>query len=208
MSNRDAYKQIVSYIDELHRDLGHLAVFAEVAMGQKGWIPLPSAGDRVCWHMSHTVGGASGWRLPYLCRFFSRQGHEKVDHSVFYLVSLETETALEFPAVLCGRTAHPMLTESEIYNQVFQTHRLRPLLRKNSTWSLSGRESGWTCAEPTFRTPVTHLLIYILNLFDISTKQHVMDNIIRPLTEDAAVSDLRSILTVPSYLPPELAELA
>ena len=130
----------------------------------------------------------------------------KAESSVFYLVSLDAETAFEFPTVLCGRVAHQMLTEGEIYSQVFQTHRLRPLVRRRSTWHLSRQESGWARAEPGFRGPIDHLQIYIVNLFDMSTKQHVIDNIIRPLTEDAAFLDLRSTLTVESYPPAELAE--
>jgi hypothetical protein len=208
MSDPGAFKQIVSYLDQLHQDLGQLAQFAEAAMGERGWIPLPSAGSRVSWYVSHNLDKARGWRLPDLCRFYVRRDQEKVDRSVFYLASLEAETAFGFPAVLCGRAAHPMLTENEIFGQVFQTHRLRPLLRRRSSWHLSCQKNGWTRADPAFRIPIEHLhlQLYILNLFDLSSKQLVVDNMIRPLTEDAAFSDLGSTLTVESYLPPEMVE--
>ena len=206
MSNRGTFKQIVGYMDQLHRDLGQLAVFAETAMSETGWVSLPSARDRVCWHTSHAIQKAWGWRLPYVCRFYIRRNDEKVEHSVFYLISLDAETAFEFPTVLCGRAAHQMLSENEVYNQVFHTHRLRSLVRQRSDWRLFRQKSGWTRAEPAFRSPINHIQVHILNLFDMSTKQHVIDNIIRPLTEDAAILDLGSALTVDSYLPPELAE--
>jgi hypothetical protein len=206
MSKPPVFKQIVGYIDELHRDLGQLAVFVEAAMGERGWVSLPSAGSRVCWHTAHSLDKAQGWRLPYLCRFYIQRDHEKVDRSAFYLASLEAETAFEFPAVLCGRAAHPMLTENEIYSQVFHTHRLRSLMRRRSDWRLSCQRNGWTRADPGFRSPIDHLEVYILNLLDLSSRQHVIDNIIGPLTEDAALSDLGSALTVQSYLPPEVIE--
>jgi hypothetical protein len=206
MSNSPVFKQIVGYLDELHRDLGQLASYVEKGMDERGWGSPPSAGRRVCWYTSHSLDNAHGWRLPDLCRFYIQRDHEKVDRSAFYLASLEAETAFEFPAVLCGRAAHPMLTENEIFRDVFQTHRLRSLLRRRSDWRLSCQRNGWTRADPGFRSPIDHLQVYILNLFDLSTKQHVIDNIIGPLTEDAAFSDLRSALTVQSYLPPEVIE--
>lgn len=206
MSNQAVFKQILEYIDQLYCDLGQLAVFAEAAMGERGWVSLPSARDRVCWHTSHTLQRAQGWRLPYLCRFYTLRDSAKVEHSAFYLASLDADTAFEFPTLLCGRAAHQMLTESEIYSQIFHTHRLRPLLRRRSPWRLACQDTGWVRAEPAFRTAVDHLQVYILNLFDMGTKQHVIDNIVRPLTEDAAFSDLQSTLTIESYLPAELAE--
>ena len=206
MNTPAVFKQIVGYVDELNRDVGQLAIFVEAAMGDRGWVSLPSARDRISWHISYSLDRSEGWRLPYLCRFYIEKTDEKVEHSVFYLVLLDAETAFHFPTVLCGRAKHDLLTEHEIYVQVFQTHRLRPLLRKRSPWRLSLQKSGWARAEPGFRSPVDQLQVYILNLFDMSTKQRVVDNIVRPLTEDAALSDLRSALTAESYLPPGLAE--
>ena len=206
MSDSSVFKQIVGYVDQLNRDVGQLAIFVEAAMGERGWVSLPSARDRISWHISYSLDRSEGWRLPYLCRFYIENNDEKVERSVFYLVSLDVKTAFEFPTILCGRAAHQKLTEREIYGQVFHTNRLRPLLRRRSAWRLSLQENGWARAEPGFKTPTDHLQVYVLNLFDMRTKQHVIDNIVRPLTEDAALSDLRSALTVESYLPAELAE--
>jgi hypothetical protein len=206
MSDSSVFKQIVGYVDQLNRDVGQLAIFAEAAMDERGWASLPSAGSRVCWYMSHALDKAHGWRLPDLCRFYTQADQETVDRSVFCFISLDVKTAFDFPTILCGRAEHERLTEHEIFIQVFQTARLRPLLRQRSPWRLSLQNSGWARAEPGFRSSVDHLQVYILNLFDIGTKQRVIDNIVRPLTEDAALSDLRSVLTVENYLPSQLAE--
>ena len=60
MNNPGVFKQIVGYMDQLHHDLGQLAIFSEAAMGERGRVSLPSARDRVCWHTSHSFDKAGG----------------------------------------------------------------------------------------------------------------------------------------------------
>lgn len=191
------FKEIAAYLDQLHRDIGQLMAFVEKCMGDAGYVSLPSSGNRASWRISSHFERPGGWRAPYLTRCYVPDSEDETfTESLLFLIVLETETILDFPAVICARMSHPPLTEKVIYNQVFLLDYLKTVVTSRPTWQNIRQEEGWIVAEPTFRTPMTMIRAYILNLFSLSDQQKVMDNIIRPLTEEGILAEM---MTLPVY---------
>lgn len=191
------FKEIAAYLDQLHRDIGQLMAFVEKCMGDAGYVSLSSSGNRASWRITSHFGRPDGWRAPYLTRCYVVDGEdENFSESLIFLIVLETDTIFDFPTVICARMSHPPLTEKVIYSQVFLLDYLKTLVTSHPTWQNIRQEEGWIVAEPTFRTAITTIRAYILNLFSLSDQQRVMDNIIRPLTEEGILAEM---ITRPTY---------
>jgi len=206
MTTEHLYKRIIGYVDELNQDIGQLVAFVEQEMDERRYESLPSAGGRISWSLSSAINRSTAWRLSNAIRFFIPRKVTKSEHSVFYLIHLETKSAFDFPPVLCCRVAHEALTESEIYQarNVFNTALLATLVYRRSQWKSLRLENGWCIAEPNSQSAVQELRGYILNLFDIDSRQRALENIVIPLTSGDDL-DLDAALTVHKYLFPELS---
>lgn len=203
MDGSGAFKQIIGYVDQFNRDVGRLAQAIEELMDDRGYGSLAAAGRKACWFVSSAIDRPTRWRMRHVARMLIPLGAKKTTHSLVYLILLETKSAFDFPTIICGRLQHAALTDHEIYSKVFSTALIKSLTYKRSSWRSFQEEGGWGVAEPS-EAPSGSLQIqgYILNVFDIDTRQKVFDNIVRPLTED--VPDLDSVLTVNKYRFPEL----
>lgn len=191
------FKAIAAYLDQLHRDIRQLMVLIEKLMGDAGYMSLPTAGNRAGWRVTSHIDRPEYWRAPFLCRCYIAHGEEElVSQSLLFLISLETDTLFDFPPVICTRVAHPPLDERSVYNQVFWVDHFKSLATSRPSWENIRQEQGWIVAEPTFKTPITSIQAYILNLFTLSDQQKVVQNIIVPLTEGGVLPQL---LTLPSY---------
>lgn len=197
MNDSSPYKQIIEYMDNLHRDIGQLVILIERLMEESGYGPVPSAGNRACWYLSSHYAYSDRWRVPHLSRFYILEGQKKSDHALFYLILLNSDSTFPFPVMLCARAAHPPLTEKEIYSNVWHSENLAGLAAASAQWALQGEEQGWFVAEPTYKSAINRLYGYFLNLFDLADRQHVIDNIILPLTTPEA--NLDTILTIQKY---------
>jgi hypothetical protein len=186
----------MTYVDQFHKDIGALVVLIEQLMLDKGFVSLPSAGNRASWGMSSHIERPDAWRLPNLSRLFMPEDAETFDRTLFYFINLETNTAFDFPAVICGRLIHPPLTESEVYLGVYNTQGLKSLAQKRPSWQQFRVEGGWTIAEPAYKSRATQVQTYLLNLFDLQNQAAVMGNIVTPLTTEV---DLDQVLTVTRY---------
>lgn len=196
------FKQIAAYIDQLHKDIGQLMLLIEKLMGDAGYISLPASGNRASWRITSHLERPDCWRAPYLTRCYIPEGEDEVfTESLIILIVLETETVFDFPPLICARISHPPLTEKEIYSQVFLLDHLKTLATSRPSWRYLRKEQGWLVAEPTFRTATNLIHAYILNLFEISDSQKVVDNIVTPLVEG---SDLTKTLTLSTYTPAEV----
>lgn len=196
------FKQIAAYFDQLHKDIGQLMLLIEKLMGEAGYASLPSSGNRASWRITSHLERPEGWRAPYLTRCYVLEGEDEVfTESLIILIVLETDTIYDFPPLICARISHSSLTEKEIYNQVFLLEYLKTLATSRPSWRYLRKEQGWLVAEPTFRTPTNLIYAYILNLFEISDSQKVVDNIITPLLEGG---DLTKTLTLSAYTPGEV----
>ncbi len=78
------------------------------------------------------------------------------------------------------------------WSQVYE--HFKSLATSRPSWQNFRQEEGWIVAEPAFRTPITMIQAYILDLFSLSDQQKVMDKIVRPLREG---SDLTGLVTLP-----------
>lgn len=191
------FKQIAAYMDQLHRDIGQLMILTEKLMGDAGYISLPSAGNRATWRLSSHFEYPNKWRVLYLARCYIPDDEEETfTESYLFLIVLRADTQFDFPPVICARITHPPLTEGKIYNHVFLPDRFKTLATSRSDWHDFNEEAGWIVAEPTFKTPLTKISTYILNLFEISDQQKVLDNIVKPLVEGGALTEM---LTLPTY---------
>lgn len=191
------FKEIAAYLDQLHRDIRQLIALVEKLMGGAGYISLPTAGNRASYRITSHLDYPDRWRAPYLTRCYVPDNEEETfTESLLFLILLETDTIFDFPPVICARITHPALTEREIYNQVFLLEYFKTLATTRPSWWHFRQEQGWIIAEPTFRTPITMIRAYILNLFSLSDQQKVVDNIVLPLTEGGALTEM---LTLPTY---------
>ena len=193
------YKQIIGYMDQLHQDIGQLVALIESQMQEQGFSALDKSGNRITWGISGHMNRYRMWRIPDLSRLYiSQEEDEQVEHTTFYFISLDENTEFEFPTIACGHIHHQLLSPDAIYKQIYILEPFRSLMRANPQWKQMGITDGWVTAVPTNNMPVTKLQCYILNLFDLSNRQLVMDNIITPLTQD---STQPLTLTIPFYIP-------
>jgi hypothetical protein len=197
MNDSSPYKQIIEYMDNLHRDIGQLVILIERLMEENGYMSLPSAGNRACWYLSSHYATPDKWRVPHLSRFYIPEGREESDHTLLYLILLNSDSTFPFPVVLSARVSHPLLAEKEIYSNVWHSENLAALAAPSTLWTAHGEKEGWFGAEPTFKSAIERLHGYFLNLFDLVDRQHVIDNIIIPLTTEDA--NLDQCLTIPKY---------
>lgn len=199
MSDWTAYKQIIGYFEQLNGDIGQLAVLIERLMEEEDFESLPSAGTRSSYGLTSNYSRSDYWWVRYITRCFVPREEEQYAWSVFYLINLTSESAFDFPAVVCGRMEHDFLSESQIYNRAYLVSPLRALTHKNEGWTALADEGGFSVAEPTFKTPTRRVKGYILNLFELSDRQKVMENIIKPLTTIDEESNLQEMITIPTY---------
>jgi hypothetical protein len=192
------FKEIAAYFDQLHRDIRQLLAVTEKLMGDAGYSSLPSAGNRATWRITSHIDRPEYWRAPFLTRCYVPDGEDGIfSESLLFVVVLETDTLFDFPPVICARVAHPALGERDIYNQVFYAaDYFKTLVTSRPAWHHFRQEQGWIVAEPTFKTPISTIQAYVLNLFTLSDQQKVVENIILPLTAGGVLPEL---LTLPSY---------
>lgn len=198
MVTKSSFKQIVGYMDRLHRDVGQLVVLAERLMEEEGFIALPRYRNQSNWQLTSHYERSGGWRARYIVRFYVPIGQKTFRSTIFHLINLEENTAFDFPTLLCGFYMHDELTEVGISQTVFTDH-ICSLARKKSAWSPHREEGGWLVTEPAFKNSAAVRCVkgYILNALDIVGRKHVIDNIVRPLTHPE--QDLDQMLTVAKY---------
>ena len=198
MSDDSTFKQVLRYMDEFHQDLGRLAVLIERLMPENGYIVVPGAGNSVGWNLSSRYDLSDRWRMTNVTRIFVRDGEESFDHSLLYFINLASDTRFPFPAMLCASLVHPPLPADVIYRRVWNIARFFDFGRQEqSKWRPNREERGWTIVEPVGDTHIQYLQGYLLNVFDLVDRKHVINNIILPLTEPEA--NLDELLTVQKY---------
>jgi hypothetical protein len=196
MTDWQQHNRIMTYVDQFHKDIGALVVLIEQLMLDQGYVSLPSAGNRASSGLSSHIERPDAWRLPNLFRLFMPEGAEGFSQTLFYFINLETNSAFDFPAVICGRLRHPPLTESEVYLGVYNTGGFKSLAQKRPSWQQFKIERGWTMTEPAYKSRATQAQVYLLNLFDLQNQTAVLENIVTPLTSEV---DLDDALTIRRY---------
>jgi hypothetical protein len=192
------FKQILRYMDELHQDLSRLVVLIERLMPEKGYVVVPGARNAIGWNLSSHYAMPDRWRLTNVTRIHVREGDESFDHSLLYFINLASDTRFLFPTMLCARLVHSPLPADVIYGRVWNIARFFDFgLQEQGKWRLVREERGWTIVEPVGDTLIQSLQGYLLNVFDLVDRQHVIDNIILPLTEPRA--NLDELLTIEKY---------
>jgi hypothetical protein len=197
VSEDSTFKQILRYVDDFHKDVGRMIVLIERLMEEQGYVPIPSAGNRAAWGMTSHYTQSSKWRVTNLSRFYTTADEEIFNLSLAYFINLAGDTQYPFPTMLCAQIAHSPLPEKDIYYKVWKTERLASLTERKSMWRHVSEEKGWSIVEPVGEMPIQYLRGYLLNIFDLVDRQHVIDNIIRPLTVGEA--DLDELLTIQKY---------
>lgn len=196
MNDWQQHSRIMTYVDQFHKDLGALVTLIEQLMLDRGYVSLPSAGNRASWGMSSHIERPDAWRVPNLSRMFMPEDSTSFSQTPFYFINLETGTAFDFPPVICGRLLHPPLTENEVYMGAYNTAGFKSLTHKRPSWRHLAVEQGWTVIEPAFKSQATQARVFLLNLFDLGNKGAVLQNIVVPLTEDVSLDEA---LTIPRH---------
>ena len=201
MSNKELFTEIINYIDNLHRDIGQMVLLIEQSMEENNY--RSPMGGRASGEITSHYTKPEGWRIPYIYRLFIPVDPSVTTYSIFYLVMLQTDSAFNFPPIICAKVNHPPFTESEVSSQIVWGINVRSLARKESSWSKFQVENGWSiAATPKHNTQVVSVQGYILNLFDMTDQQRVIDNIVTPLINpDRNLDDMR---TVDKYVFPPL----
>lgn len=198
MNDESAFMKVFRYIDEFHQDLGRLVALVERLMPENGYVVVPGARNAIGWNLTSHYAMPDRWRLTNLTRVFVREGEESYDHSLLYFINLQSDTRFPFPTMLCARLLHPPLPADVIYGRVWNIARFFDFARhEQSKWRAKREESGWVIVEPVGDTPIQFLHGYLLNVFDLIDRQHVVDNVILPLTK--ADANLDDLLTVQKY---------
>lgn len=203
MSERAEFPQILEYLDNFHKDVYKLAVLIDRLLDEKGFEYLPSATNSVGDVSSHFERPIR-WRMRYIYRYYTPLGIERPDTSILFIIYLGLTSPFMFPAMLCSRLFHESLKESRIHRKIYRKSNLRPLLRGKSKWNNFREENGWSIAEPSFDTPITQIRGYILNTFDLTTRENVLNYVVTPLTTTNGDLDLNSVGDIRIYAFPEL----
>lgn len=207
MSNWKPFKDIVGYLDELHTDISQFAVLVEKMMAEEGYISVPSTGNQSNYSsVSSHYMSPEKWRAPYITRMFVLEEEDLPSRSLFYLIMLKTYSTYDFPALICGIYDHEPMLENKVYNKVYIINSIKSMVARKPKWKNLRMENGWCVGEPDSKLPVIQVHSYILNLFDMSDRDNVLENVIKPLTQG---EDEPLELTVPKYVfPPLRTELA
>mgnify|MGYP000730495092 CR=1 FL=1 len=195
MDDWKAYKQIIAYMDQLHKDIGQLVLLIDQLLAKELLHPVDS--NRITRGLSSQTRKPFKWRIPYVRRVFVSNNEKQIRESIFYLIWLNQDAPFEFPTMVCGRFQHETLTEKRISDLMYKSY-LTSLTTGGSKWRYSQDENGWNVATPTFDSRIQEFQGYILNLFDISDRQVVAQNVIQPLSSgfNRRLSDF---LTIPTY---------
>ena len=192
------FKQVMAYVDQLYEDVGKMAQLIEQLMEEEGF--TTELGSRGSWALTNSYTQPTRWRLPYLFRLYVPVDVQSTTFSLFYLVQLGTESAFDFPTVVCGRASHLSLPTEDLRSQTARSFKndLLTLTYSQPQWQQVGQENGWSiAADPESSTPLNSVQGYILNLFDIVDRRRVVDNISKPLTNPD--NNLDQMLTVRNY---------
>ena len=170
-------------------------------MAEEEYISLHLAGNKSNYSISSHYMSPESWRAPYVTRMFVHEDEDQPKRTLFYLVLLESDSAFDFPAVICGTYEIEPMTENKIYNEVYILDPIRSMAREKPRWKNLRMENGWCVGDPNSKIPVIQVHGYILNLFDLSDREKVIENILQLLTqEDGAPLEL----TVKKYVFPPL----
>lgn len=204
MGNRTAangtgtFKNVMDYVDQLHEDIGKMALLLEQLLEEQGFMAV--LGSRGSWGLTNAYNQPARWRLPYLYRLYIPSDVDRTTRSLFYLVQLETDAVFDFPTIVCGRITHLSLEAGDVRGEIandLATNALS-LTYDAPQWQRIREENGWTIAEaPAFDTSIETVQGYILNLFDMTDRRRVIDNISRPLANPD--KNLDEMLTVGKY---------
>ena len=197
VSEISTYKQIIRYMDDFHRDLGRLIVLIERLMEEQGYFAFSSAGNRASWGLSSHYESPQRWRVPNLARLYAPDGEDAFDETLAFFIALESDTVFPFPALLCARITHQPFAERDAYYKVWNTDQLQSLAQESGQWQVLGQEDGWYVARPSGKYAVNELRGYFLNVFDLIDRQHVIDNVLLPLTSSDMTLD--ELLTISKY---------
>ena len=176
-----AYRQLLAYIDELHAGISQLAVAIEKEMQSHRYEPISNARNRGYWYLSANIDRPHGWRMKMVTRFLVPAGGAATDHSLLYQVLIDSESAFDFPTILCARLEHRRMSEARIYRHVWRSDAIATLHRKESMWTGFAEENGWCVAVPAYKSPIKRIKGYILNLLEVDSLQRVSERIVEPL---------------------------
>jgi hypothetical protein len=178
-----AYRQLLAYIDDLNAGVSALALTIEKQMRDCRYKPIEKAGSQVYWYASSSIGKPSGWRVKMVTRLLTPENCTgnafRTDHTLLYQILMHSESAFDFPTILCARVEHSDMSGSEIY-AIWNSDLFADLHREISSWK-SYEENGWCLAKPAIGSPIKRIRGYILNLVDITSARQVTERIVDPL---------------------------
>ena len=199
MDNGRAFKQIITYIDQLHKDIGQLVVLIDQLMEEESYHPIDA--NRASHGISAHIARPKKWRIPNIRRFFVLDDDKEIRESLFYYINLNNDSPFEFPSMMCGQFQYKLITEKKIASKVMFKSYLSSLANGRTTrWHEFREDNGWILAKPAFESPVQMFKGYTLNLYDLSNRQQVGDYVIRPLTQGINNSQLLSSIPTQPFL--------
>lgn len=176
-----AYRQLLSYVDELNESIGSLAMAIEKQMKNRRYTPIARVGRQCYWQITSAVDRPTGWRLKSVTRFLVPAECNSTDHCLMYQVLIDSESAFDFPTILCARVEHPAFSEEQIYLEVWRSDEFATLHAARCNWNSLGEENGWFLAKPAYKTPVTRTKGFLLSLLDVNSVSLVSEKIVEPL---------------------------
>jgi hypothetical protein len=183
--NSIAYGQLLAYIDDLNAGVSALALTIEKQMRDCRYKPIERAGSQVYWYLNSRIDRPNGWRLKMVTRLLTPDNciddAFRTDHSLLYQILIDSQSAFDFPTILCARLEHPDMSGSEIYSAIWNSDLFAALHCESSSWTCFSEENGWCLAKPAIKSPLKSIKGYILNLVDITSARDVTERIVEPL---------------------------
>lgn len=150
----NSYCQIMKYIDDLHYSISQLTDHVETRLKTKSYSSFPKVRNKINWHQSNDLYKPMAWRLTYVSRLFIKKATQskKISTALLFHVNLDWYSSFPFPSLLCAKLDFEPSTESEIFNDVWNTEEICTLIEKEGTWEGFENENGWCIAKPSYET--------------------------------------------------------
>jgi len=139
--------EAIQYLDGFYNDLGLLLSNFENLLGEKGFISIPNAGNRVTFEyaLTNNIGYSKRWTLKCIQRLYLKEEETEenvnsINRAILCNIALYPTSAFEMPVFMCGVVSWDgNYSQNEIYN-LWPTKEFAELVKLKNSWRLKNKQ--------------------------------------------------------------------
>ena len=139
--------EAIQYLDSFYNDLGLLFRNFESLLGEKGFISIPDAGNRVtyAYSVSNHIGYSKRWTLKCIQRLYLKEEETEenvntINKAILCNLVLYPSSSFEIPVFVCGVVSWDgNYSQNEIYN-LWPTKEFSELVKQKNNWRLKNKQ--------------------------------------------------------------------